>query len=311
MVRARGSTRTMLTHQDSRVIGRLLLWQRKNILIFASLSVAVVLAEQLTDAVAGLLPTAPITVLGSAIGIYVSFRSSSAYDRWWEARKLWGQLVNSSRHLTAQVIAYLPGRELRDARRGLVLRQALYAHVLRCDLRHDQISDDPDVDRLISVHEIAFDVTGPGTTTRLLRAQLSAVAAQHAAGKLDPRMLQSLDQTLAALLDVQGGCERIRNTPLPPGYARIAELLIRIYAVLLPLGIIGDLHWLAIPVSIVVCLSFKLISEVGRVLEDPFGEEWDALPLRALSTTIERNLLDAIGEEPPPAAQPDEHGVLM
>lgn len=300
----------MLTNQYEHVIGRLLRWQRKNITIFASLSIVVVVAEELTGELAGLLPSSPITVLGSAIGIYVSFRSSSAYDRWWEARKLWGQLVNSSRHFASQVLAYLPGPDQREVRRNLVAQQALYAHLLRCDLRHEQAGADADVRRLLAMGVWDVDITVPGVTTIMLRHQLQLLAELAAAGKLDLRMLQSIDQTMATLLDVQGGCERIRNTPLPPGYARIAELLIRIYAVLLPLGIVGDLHWLAIPVSIVLCLSFKLISEVGRVLEDPFGADWEALPLQAISVTIERNLLDAIGSPTPPAVKPNEHGVL-
>jgi putative membrane protein len=300
----------MLTNQHSHVLGRVLRWQRKNIAIFMSLSIAVVLAEEWTGELAGILPTAPLTVLGSAIGIYVSFRSSAAYDRWWEARRLWGQLVNSSRHLTAQVLSYLDSAQLRDKREELVLRQALYAHVLRCELRFESSQDDGEIKRLLALRPVALDLSQWGVTTQLLREQLQILTALPPE-TLDARRLQSFDQTLAALLDVQGGCERIRNTPLPPGYAYMAELLIRLYAVLLPLGIIADAHFWAIPVSIVVCLSFKLISEVGRVLEDPFGGTWEALPLRALSLTIERNLLSAIGLQPGAAAVPDQNGVLM
>src|SRR3954469_5317768 len=106
-----------------------------------SLSIVVVMAEELTNEVAGLLPDAPVTVLGAAIGIYVSFRTNSAYDRWWEGRKLWGQLVNSSRHFTAEVLAYLPPDLNRQARL-LVLNQVLYVHALRCELRGERIADD-------------------------------------------------------------------------------------------------------------------------------------------------------------------------
>jgi len=291
---------------------RLLRWQIKNIAIFMSLSIVVVIAEQLTHGqVAGILPAVPVTVLGAAIGIYVSFRTNSAYDRWWEGRKLWGQLVNSSRHFCAQTLAYLPGEAVRSTCRELVLHQILYVHALRCELRGDVVAQDPDVQRMASECSVRVDINQPALTTRLLRGQLRELSSLTADGVLDSRKLQSFDVTLAALLDVQGGCERIRNTPLPPSYARITELLIRTYAVLLPLAIVDDLHWVAIPVSIVVCLAFKLISEVGRVLEDPFTRAWDALPLHALSRTIERNLRDAIGDTLPPPAQPDNHGVLL
>jgi len=290
---------------------RLLRWQLENIAIFTSLSIAVVVAEKLTGKVAGLLPDSPVTVLGSAIGIYVSFRTNSAYDRWWEGRKLWGQLVNSSRHFCAQVVTYVGGPAQRSQLRQLVLHHVLYVHALRCELRGDSVQGDPDVTRVAEESECASDPSTPSLTTNLLRGQLQDLCAICDAGLLDERRLQRMDATLSMLLDVQGGCERIRNTPLPPSYGRIAELLIRGYAVLLPLAVLDDLGWLAIPVSIVVCLAFKLISEVGRVLEDPFTRAWDALPLHAMSRTIERNLRDAIGDEQPPPAEPDRRGVLL
>jgi putative membrane protein len=280
-------------------------------MIFMSLSVLVVIGEELTGEVAGVLPDLPVTVLGAAIGIFVSFRTNSAYDRWWEGRKLWGQLVNSSRHFCAQTLAYLALPSLAARRRVLILQQVLYVHALRCELRSEAVAADPDIERVASECEVDVAASAASLTTRLLRRQLQELAQLADKGELDARRLQTLDQTLATLLDVQGGCERIRNTPLPPNYARIAELLIRTYAILLPLAIVDDLHWLAIPVSIVVCLAFKLISEVGRVLEDPFTRDWDALPLHALSRTIERNLRDAVGDAAPPAATPDELGVLL
>ena len=300
----------MQTHEALTTL-RLLRWQLGNILIFMSLSVLVVIGEELTGEVAGVLPDLPVTVLGAAIGIFVSFRTNSAYDRWWEGRKLWGQLVNSSRHFCAQIVAYLPLASLVARRRVLILQQVLYVHALRCELRSEPVAADPDIKRVASECEVDVDAAAASLTTRLLRRQLQELAQLTDKSELDARRLQTLDQTLATLLDVQGGCERIRNTPLPPNYARIAELLIRTYAILLPLAIVDDLHWLAIPVSIVVCLAFKLISEVGRVLEDPFTKDWDALPLHALSRTIERNLRDAIGDAAPPAATPNELGVLL
>src|SRR5689334_4815319 len=164
----------MHTYQ-SLTVRRLLLWQTKNILIFASLSVLVVIAEEIHgDALAFAIPGVPVTVLGSAIGIYVSFRTNSAYDRWWEGRRLWGQLVNTSRHFAAEALAYLPGH--RRQRRALVLHHALYVHALRCELRGDRPSDDADVQRIASESEVTMDPTHPTVTVRLLRVQLEALA---------------------------------------------------------------------------------------------------------------------------------------
>lgn len=291
---------------------RLLLWQTKNICIFASLSILIVIAEELTgDALPFALPGIPVTVLGSAIGIYVGFRTNSAYDRWWEGRRLWGQLVNTSRHFAAEVIAYLASSGSRAQCRELVLHQVLYVHALRCELRGDQPSEDEDVQRVAAESEVQIDPSHPTVTVRLLRLQLEQLARLCREGQLDERKLQSFDQTLATLLDVQGGCERIRNTPLPPAYALSTELLIRMFAVVLPLALVEELNWFAIPVSIVVCLGLKLISEVGRSLENPFTHAWEALPLHALSVTIERNLRDAIGDAAPPNAPTGPRGVLL
>jgi ion channel-forming bestrophin family protein len=276
-------------------------------LVLMSLSVAVVTAEELTGEVGGLLPDVPVTVLGAAIGIYVSFRTNSAYERWWEGRKLWGQLVNTSRHLCAQLFAYLPDQA---ASTRLTERHILYVHSLRCELRREPVRKDPDVQRLTNGCPDE-PLEPPALTTRILRRQLRELAALHRAGALDARQLQSFDQSLATLLDVQGGCERIRNTPLPPSYGRIAELLIRTHAVVLPLAIVDDLHWLALPVSVVICMAFRLINEVGRTLENPFTRDRDALPLHAISLTIEQNLSDALGLPPPPKPQRDPRGVLL
>lgn len=277
---------------DALTVPRLLFWQLKNIAILTFLAALVVGAEELTGQVAGVLPDVPVSVLGAAIGIYVSFRTNSAYDRWWEARKLWGQLVNTSRHFCAEALAYVgAGPECA----ALILRQALYVHVLRCDLRREALGEDEDVSRALEEAEENLARLPTSFTTALLRKQLIEVTQSHRSGKLDALQLQSLDRSLATLLDVQGGCERIRNTPLPPGYGYIAEMLIRLYAVVLPLAIADDLHWLALPVSLVVCLSLKLINEVGRVLEDPFTNSWEALPLLSICRTIERDLREALG----------------
>jgi putative membrane protein len=295
--------------QDSRASSTFFLLREQwlSALVLMALSALVVTVEEVTGELAGLLPDLPVSILGAAIGIYVGFRTNSAYERWWEGRKLWGQLVNTSRHFCAQVLAYLPDRAAQA--RAIVELHMLYVHALRCDLRRDRVRDDPDVMRLAAA--LSGELDHPALTTRILRAQLRTLSELERSGALDARRLQTMDQSLATMLDVQGGCERIRNTPLPPSYGRIAELLIRTHAVLLPLAIVDDLHWLALPVSVVICMAFRLINEVGRALEQPFTRNRDALPLHTMSLAIEQNLSDALGIAPPPALQPDAKGVIL
>jgi ion channel-forming bestrophin family protein len=291
----------------------LLGWQWRPALVFLLSASAIVAAEKHALIEHLNLSALPMAIVGGAIGIFVSFRTNSAYDRWWEGRKLWGQLVNVSRHFTSQVLAYL-GRsdETRAVAHGLVRRHVAYVHVLRCLLRKQPPLADPEVTRFLGEDEQRSLRDESSMTHALLQRQLEVLTELADHGELDALRLQSLDQSIRVLLDVQGGCERIKNTPMPRGYGFIADRLIQAFGVLLPLALVDELGWLTVPLSFLVCLAFTLINEVGRVLEDPFTMFWPALPLSALSRTIEVNLCQRLGdEELQPMLQPDARGILM
>jgi putative membrane protein len=288
----------------------LLGWQWRAVVLFAVLATAVVAL----DRVAGLelleLHSLPLGVLGGAIGIFVSFRTNSAYDRWWEGRRLWGQLVNSSRHFATQVLTYA-GRE-QETQRSLVRRHIAYVHTLRCALRNQNPFEDADVQRFLDETEREELRRESNPNHALLHRQTEELVRLADRGAIDTFRLQSLDRTIATLLDVQGGCERIKRTPFPPGYGFLASRLVQLYAILLPMALVHTLGWIAVPITVLVCIGFTLIGEVGRVLEDPFTMFWPALPLSALSTTIEINLRQRLGEaDVPPLPKPNELGILM
>ncbi len=255
------------------------------------------------------LPVMPVSIVGAAIGIFASFRANQAYDRWWEGRKLWGRMINSSRHWSSQVIQYLKPED-RAVTEALVQRHVAYVHALRCLLRgHDPYSD---------ADFVRFAEDEPGLrqstnlTHALLHRQLEALVPLNDAGRLDSHRLESMDQTLMDFLNIQGGCERIKGTPLPRGVGFIVELLIRTFSIMLPFAMVHELGWVAIPLNMLVCLAFALISEAGRVLEDPFSLFYNGLPLHALSIKIERNLRERLGHtDLPPAVQVQPQGVLM
>ncbi len=296
MVNARGS-----------VLG-LLAWQWRWALLFTASATA----AQLTHALLGWrhleLPTLPLAVVGGAIGIFASFRSNAGYARWWEARQLWGRLVNSSRHLASLALTAAPG----DEARAMVRRQIAWAHVLRCTLRHQDPWADPDVLAWTTEAEREAARADRNAAYAILHGQYESVARMVASGAASELRAQSLEATLAGLLDVQGGCERIERTPFPRAYGFIAERLIIAYGCMLPFALVKDLGWVAVPVNLLVCGAFTLISEVGRVLEDPFTMFWNGLPLSAMSKTVELNLRQRMGERDVPAApQPDARGILM
>jgi putative membrane protein len=280
-------------------------WQWRSLLLLCAFSAASALVALRTGFK---LPALPLAVVGGAVGIFVSFRTNSAYQRWWEGRQLWGRLVNNSRLWASQALTLIDGPG--DEPRRLVLRQVLYVHVLRCLLRAQKPGDDVEVRRFLGDDAGALDARNP--THWLLHRQSEEIAALFRAGRLDGFRLQLLGNTIGQLLDVQGGCERIKKTPFPRGYGFISERLVYALAFLLPLGLQHEVSWFSIPLTVLVCAAFVLIGEVGRVLEDPFTLFWPALPLSALSTTIEIDLRQRLGEtELPPTPQQDKRGILM
>ena len=290
----------------------LIRWQSTNVAWFSVAALVVVLLDLVQghwDFPWFVVPALPVAVVGGALGIFVSFRTNSAYDRWWEGRKLWGRLINTSRHWCTQVVSWVGDPDLK---RELVVRQIAYVHTLRVLLRQQSLVDDPEIRRWYSAEELQTIPNQSNPTHALLQAQSLQITALADAGGLPELRLQNLDNSLLHLLDIQGGCERIKKTPLPRGYGFIAEQLVRAYSVLLPFAVVDALSWVTIPVSVLVCLAFMLISEAGRVLEDPFTMFWNGLPLMAMAVTIERDLQTRLGDTDLVAAPvPDERGILM
>ncbi len=303
----------MMTNQTRGSAINLLFWQWRNVLLFTAGGLVAVLLHDVFE-MGWKLPTTPLTIVGAAIGIFVSFRTNSAYDRWWEGRKLWGRLINTSRHFSTQALMYIQSDD-EDADRTLaermVRRHIAYVHALRLGLRQQDPFNDPDFVEYMG-DELESMRGQSNINHALLHLQTRDMRKAADRDALNELRFQSLDASVAKLLDIQGGCERIKGTPLPRGYAFIAETLIRYYGFLLPFAFVESLGWLTIPANIMVCISFALISEAGRVLEDPFNMFWNALPLAALSRKIEVNLLHALGEsDVPDMLQPDDKGILM
>ncbi|MBT9543942.1 MAG: hypothetical protein IV090_00990 [Candidatus Sericytochromatia bacterium] len=287
----------------------MLLWQWKSVLFFAVVATAAWLFYFFEN-LDLLLPSLSLSVLGSALGIFVSFRTNSAYQRWWEARQLWGGLVNSSRHFATQVMGYLP-QAPESLREELLRRQIGYVHTLRCVLRDQDPFADADVSRHLG--EELIGLKGQQNPCQALLAwNFQSLAELKQTGQLDAWQMQDFDLTLRQILEVQGGCERIKRTPMPPAYGLLATRLIQVFGVLLPLSLVHEIGWRIIPINVFLCIAFTMVNELGRVLEDPFTLSFNGLPLMVLSRTIEVNLLQSLGRSDlPEIPGPSPPGVLM
>lgn len=295
---------------------RLLAWQWRNTLIFTLSATVVYLTHHYLEWSWLKLPTLPLAVVGGALGIFVSFRTNSAYDRWWEGRKLWGRMINTSRHLALQVMAYLPrgpSGVASEAQRTLVLRHVAYVHALRCLLREQDPFIDQDLVAALP-DELEPLKAESNPTAALLSTQLDVVTQLTRDKQIDEFQLSNFDLTIRQLLDIQGGCERIKKTPMPRGYGYIAERLVQFFSVLFPMAVVAELGIWTIPISLLVCMAFALISEAGRVLEDPFTMFFNGLPLSSISRMIEVNVRERLGDDRatlPPLIGPDNRGILM
>ncbi|QNI33181.1 hypothetical protein H7849_04210 [Alloacidobacterium dinghuense] len=259
----------------------------------------------------------PLGSFGAVLGIIVGFRNSSAYGRWWEARILWGAIVNRSRTFARQVLTTMsPERsatpaeqtEVADAQRELVLHQVAYVHALCHQLRgQDPV---PTVVRLIPTEDPAKLAREKNLALKLQTRMSAMLVAARRRGWLDEWQWQALDQSLAGLMDSQGGAERIKNTPMPKQFDFFPRFFVQIYCLMLPIGMVVDLGWYTPLGSTLVGFLFLALEKIGRDLEDPFENRIHDVSTTAIATTIEINLRQLLGEtELPPPAQPVD-GIL-
>jgi len=259
------------------------------------------------------LPAFPIGVVGGAIGVFVSFRTNSCYGRWWEGRQLWGRLVNVSRHFTLQLLHNVEGSG-RDIVEQIVRRQIAYVHLLRCALRDEDGAQDERVMQYLDDEGRNAIHQSSNPTAAVLNLHMRDVAALRATQRIDGYTFLAFDGSIQTILDVQGGCERIKRTPLPRAYGFLSQRMIQWFGALAPCAMVAELGWGTIPVSAMVAVCFQFISETGRILEDPFTMFYNGLPLSSMSRTIERNLLELLGTDKgtlPPSEPEVKRGVLM
>lgn len=288
---------------------RILAWQWRNVALYVGLGVLAFVIHELLGHTHVKLPSSAASVLGAALGIFASFRTSAAYARWWEGRQLWGRLVNVSRLLASQVLGYV---ENADAQRRLLIRHVLYVHVLRCQLRDDDPFTDGHVMRILGLLGVDDAWTARAKAqTSLLHFLVDESFGAIARMELPPLRMVSFEQSFAAILDAQGGCERIKRTPMPRGYGFFVTRLLFLFSLLFPFTVVDAVGWVVIPLNMVVCLGFTLISETGRILEDPFNHFFNSLPITNISVNIERNLRQRLGDADLPAAVTvDAKGVM-
>lgn len=282
------------------------------------LAVVVTAAHRaLVDHRAVLVSTIPFTLMGLPLAIFLGFRNSACYDRYWEARKLWGELLLRSRNLARQLLhlvdwpAPLPHpRDLGDARVRVLLRAVAFSLTLKGLLR-GQPGDEAGLDGLLQPAERQALAGARNRPAALMMNQGADLAQCRRDGLVDSQRAVQIDATLSALTAAATSCERIKNTPLPFSYTLLLHRTAYLYCFLLPFGLVDTLGLVTPVVVAIVAYTFFGLDALGDEIEEPFGTEANDLPLDAICRGIEIDLRQALGDvRPPPALEPVDYLLL-
>ncbi|MEN3275075.1 MAG: ion channel-forming bestrophin family protein [Massilia sp.] len=291
---------------------RLFLTMRGSILtsIWKSLTITTLLAVLVTWSHGELwhhkirLTITPFTLMGLPLAIFLGFRNNSAYDRYWEGRKLWGELVLRSRNFARQCLSLVdddPNKPAAEHLRTRMIRRTIaFAHALRHNLRRTEA--EADVAPHLHPAEWAALHGRLNLHQALMLEMGEDLARCRRAGLVDSVRAATLDATISAMVATAASCERIKNTPVPFSYTLLLHRTAYLYCFLLPFGLVDTIGYLTPLVVAIVAYTFYGLDALGDEIEEPFGDSPNDLPLDAICRAIEIDMRDALGdaELPPP-----------
>jgi len=259
------------------------------------------------------LTTIPFTLIGLPIAIFLGFRNNSAYDRFWEGRKLWGELVLRCRNLARQATSLiddpqpaLASNGLQDTRVRMIYRAIAFVHALRDHLRDQPGS--PHLAKLLLPDEYDHMVRAHNKPDCLMSYMGADLQRCLKDGRIEACLAANIDNTLSSLTAAAASCERIKNTPVPYSYTLLLHRTAHIYCFLLPFGLVDSIGFMTPFVVAIVAYTFFGLDALGDELEEPFGTEPNDLPLDAICRAIDIDLRTALRDEHvPPPLQPVDY----
>lgn len=285
------------------------------------------------------IPFIPIASVGTAVAFYVGFKNNQAYDRLWEARRLWGGITNTSRNYACQLMAIL---EDKDKAKDLIYRHIAYVNILRLQLRktipwatskeniHQTFQGerqeieafDEGLKKILEQHNKmqfyeAIKMKN-NAASNLLRSQIIELTKLKREKKLDDYEHSDLVKHVNELFNLQGGCERIKTTPLFRQYSIFSRVFVIIFITLVPFGLIKELEglaswgvWLTIPFSMLISWVFYTMEQIGEYSENPFDNSLNDIPLSTICLNIEIDLKEIMGEDNLPEKMNPVDDVLL
>lgn len=230
------------------------------------------------------------SLLGIVLGLFLVFRTNSAYDRWWEGRRLWGSLVNSTRNLALKLNAYI-SRENHEDRDWFAKMISNFAYATKENLRRGvQMAELQPVSDTF-VEELKKYKHKPNRISAMMYEKVNAL---YRKGDITGDQLITVDKELKDLIDIMGGCERIRYTPIPYSYMMYIKKFIFIYIITLPFGFVTDSGYFTILIVLLVTFVLMSVELIAEEIEDPFGYDLNDLPTDELSLKIKDNVSEIL-----------------
>lgn len=286
------------------------------------------------------IPWPPLGVIGIAVAFYLGFKNNSSYDRIWEARKIWGSIVNNSRAFSTAVVSFIQGNDQDEIRKELIYRHVAWITALRHQLRvnreWEHINDrlkgvyapmvsedyntklDFELALYISEKEIDDLQNKSNEATQILKVQSQRLQELRDKNYFEDFRHMEFHQLITAFYEDQGKSERIKNFPLPRQYASIGEWITLVFCALVPFGLMDIMNekeawiWLCPILSALVIWVFILMEKIGNSSENPFEGTYNDVPITAISRTIEIDIREMINDSNiPKPIKADKNGFLM
>ena len=242
------------------------------------------------------IPLNILTLLGTIVTILLAFRTSQSYERWWEARTIWGAIVNDSRTLTRTVLQFLPENESVEKKK-FAERQIIFVNALGETLRKVPLS--PKVEAYVKFHNI----NAVNLPNALLDEHSHQIGQLKTEGKISDFQQLQLNDIVSRLCDSMGKCERIKNTVFPRSYSLILHILIYAFTAILPFSLNHNQFVTEIAISIIIPLLFIAVEKTAIIMQDPFENSPVDTPMTSIAQTIEINILQMMGEKDVPAKE--------
>jgi putative membrane protein len=318
-------------------------WTRRDIYFFTVVATIPTALYYFFDARWFIIPWVAIALIGTAAAFVVGFKNTQTYNRLWEARQIWGSIINSSRawgilikdtvrsdkkeiqtliyrHLAWVTALRYQMREARAWENMNLKSNVEYSHFYKIPERETKLEEE--LKKFLSPDEMNYILGKKNRATQIISLQSSHLKQLREAQKVSELDFIELEKMLVALYDHQGRSERIKNFPYPRQFATINQMFIRLFVAILPLGFlqefgkisndVGELFiWVTIPCSVIVGWVFYIMERIGESTENPFEGGANDVPISSISRTIEIDLRDMMDEKDLPSPLVPENNILL